>query len=168
MEFLRVLDYKREESARNNKSQRWKERVRVVPTEQQDSLFRVLPEGMPVDYFDPIFFNQLQPKTRNRIAMAKVSLLPSMSQALTWNVEERMTDKAFTKKYGAEVFSQYEMVSDIDMEADADDEWAEDEDEEDEDMPLTIVADDADIASSRQTISLHLSDSGGSSMSSVS
>ncbi len=71
--FYRILDWKREEVARQDKSRRWRERVCVVPVDQQDSAFSALPEGMPIDYYDPAFFNQLQPRTRNRIAMRKIS-----------------------------------------------------------------------------------------------
>ncbi len=71
--FYRILDRKREEVAWQDKSQRWRERVCVVPVDQQDSAFSALPEGMPIDYYDPAFFNQLQPRTRNRIAMRKIS-----------------------------------------------------------------------------------------------
>jgi hypothetical protein len=73
--------------------------------DQQASPFSALPEGMPIDYYDPIFFNQLQPRTRNRIAVRKISLLPSVTESLTWNADERLSDRAFTKKYGIPIFS---------------------------------------------------------------
>ncbi|KAF8893186.1 hypothetical protein CPB84DRAFT_1848664 [Gymnopilus junonius] len=159
--FFRILDRKREESARQSKSRSWKERVRVVPTNQEDSKFHVLPEKMPIDYFDPSYFNQLQPRMRNRIAVEKVSLLPDVSQSLTWNADERMTDKMFTRNFGGPVFEQYQMVSEADM-VDGDDEW---DDDEFEDIPST-VPNDADVEAARNNVSAHLS--GDSSMQSVS
>lgn len=122
---------------------------------QQDSVFSALSEGMPIDYYDPAFFNQLQPRTRNRIAVRKISLLPLVTESLTWNSDERLGDRAFTKKYGAPVFSQYKMVDDADIEDDADDEWVA------EDMDEDIVDDDrvneVDMNVSRNTISTLLS-----------
>jgi len=155
--FYWILDRKREEAVRQDKSRRWCERVRKVPVDQQDSVFSALPEGMPIDYYDPEFFNQLQPRTRNRIAIRKISLLPLVTESLTWNSEERLSDRAFTKKYGAPVLSQYEMVDDADVEDDVDDEWA--AEDIDEDMP--VDDDDRvnvdDMNASRSTISTHLS-----------
>jgi len=158
-QFFRIVDRKREQAARQDKSRRWRERVRVVPGagEQQDSAFHVLPEGMPIDYFDPTFFNQLQPRTRNRVAISKISLLPIVGNSLTWNADERMSDRAFTDKYGAEVFVKYEMVDDADIGDDGDDEWTA-EDEKDEDMTeRDDFDDDFDISASRSTLSNQLS-----------
>lgn len=164
--FFRILDQKRELTTRQTPSQKWREHVQVVPaTDQQDSTFQVLPEQMPIDYFDPSFFNQLQPKIRNRIAIVKVSLLPDITQSFTSNDEEYMGDRAFTKKYGATVFARYHMVSDSDIEdVGGNDEWVTTEDEDD-DMSLIVADDVTVIASSRSTISSHLAGSSGSSMS---
>lgn len=109
---------------------------------------------MPIDYYDPAFFNQLQPRTRNRIAIRKISLLPLVTESLTWSAEERLGDKAFTKKYGTPVFSQYQMVGDADI-GDGDDEWA--EDDMDEDMVDRDQVDVADMNASRSSISAQLS-----------
>jgi hypothetical protein len=108
---------------------------------QQASPFSALPEGMLVDYYNPAFFNQLQPRTRNRIAVRKISLLPTVTESLTWNADERLSDRAFTKKYGTPIFSRYEMVDDVDIEDDGDDQWA--EDDMDDNM---VVRDDVDVA----------------------
>ena len=115
---------------------------------------------MPIDYYDPAFFNQLQPRTRNRVAVHKISLLPLVTESLTWNDKERLSDRAFTKKYGAPVFSQYEMVDDADMKDDADDEWAA-EDDMDEDLDEDLVDHDyvnvANMNASRSIICAQLS-----------
>ena len=111
---------------------------------------------MPIDYFDPAFFNQLQPRTRNRIAIRKISLLPLVTESLTWNSDERLSDRAFTKKYSTPVFSQYEMVGDADIEDDADDEWAA-EDDLDEDMVDHDCVNVVDMNASRSTMSAQLS-----------
>jgi hypothetical protein len=106
----------------------------------------------------PAFFNQLQPRTRNRIAVRKISLLPLVAESLTWNAEERLSDRAFTKKYGAPVFSQYEMVGDADIEDDAGDEWAA-EDDMDEDLVDPDYVNVVDMNASRSTISAQLTNS---------
>lgn len=124
---------------------------------------------MPIDYFDPGFFNQLQPRTRNRVAIHKVAFLPNVNQSLTWNAAERISDSVFTRKYGDAVFDQYQMVSDADMAdydgADADDEWMADEDDTlMSDTPTTRggarTADPEAITLSRNALSAHLSASG--------
>ena len=130
----------------------------MVPSDQQDSAFSALPEGMPIDYYDPAFFNQLQPRTRNRIAECKISLLPLVAESLTWNANECLSDRAFMKKYGAPVFSQYEMVGDADIEDDAGDEWAA-EDDMDEDLVDPDYVNVVDMNASRSTISAHLTNS---------
>ncbi|KAF6754953.1 hypothetical protein DFP72DRAFT_1123544, partial [Ephemerocybe angulata] len=74
--FIRDLEFKREKNARLDRSKRWKERVRIVPShDQEDTLFPALPEGMPIDYFDPDFYNSLEPNLRSRIAIPEVALL---------------------------------------------------------------------------------------------
>ena len=54
--------------------------------------------------------------------MRRVAVL-LVTESLTWNSEERLSDRAFTTKYGTPVFSQYKMVDDVDID-DADDKWA--------------------------------------------
>ena len=116
--FLRILDCKRRQAAQLENPRRWRERVRIEAglEEPADTKFHSLPEGMPIDYFRPEFFNQLKPKTRNRIAVRKVAFLPDVDRSLTWNADERMSDNAFVQKYGEDVFSQYEIVTDSDIE----------------------------------------------------
>ena len=59
--WIRLLDKKREEEARLDPKRKWHEHVRVVPEVQKATEFPALPLGMPIDYFNPGFFNQLQP-----------------------------------------------------------------------------------------------------------
>lgn len=128
---------------------------------------------MPIDYYGPEFFNQLQPKTRNRIAVRKVAFLPNVNRSLTWGPDERISDDAFSQKYGEDVFNQYEMVTDADMAdydgSDADDEWMADDDDTMADAATPrssrsrsqAVNLDA-INVSRNTLSAHLSGSSSS------
>ena len=60
--WIRLLDEKREEDACRDPSRRWCEHLQIVPDDQKNSEFLILPTGMPVDYFDPLFFNSLQPR----------------------------------------------------------------------------------------------------------
>lgn len=176
--FFRILDRKRKEMILQDKSRKWRERLRIEasPSEQRDTVFHALPEGMPIDYYKPAFFNQLQPRTRNRVAVAQVALLEDVDESFTWNAAERIADKAFTKKYGPAVFPLYNMVTDDEIANhgdDADDEWADDEDES---MALSDrteriggseseTMDSEALSAARSSLSTHFSDSGISSAS---
>ena len=140
--FIRKLDEKREQAARFDGTRRWRERLRVVPLEnQKETLFPALPLSIPVDYFDPNFFNQLPPRLRYRLAVKKVALLPDISASFGANSDEKLSDLAFTAKYGDAVFSQYEMVGPDEFGSD-NDEYVDIGDEDDTNM------DEGEISSS--------------------
>lgn len=117
-EFIRRLDEVREQSARLDPSRkRFAERLRCIPTEnQKSSAFQRLPEHMPIDYFDPTFYNRLQPRLRHSITTLQVALLPNSSQYFTRSADERLTDAQFMEKYGDAILAQYQIVAEDDLE----------------------------------------------------
>lgn len=67
--FIRKLDQDREHAARLDPSQRWQERLRMLPPDnQKDTLFPTLPLSIPIDYYNPDFYNKLPPRLRSRVA----------------------------------------------------------------------------------------------------
>ncbi|TEB22702.1 hypothetical protein FA13DRAFT_1595691, partial [Coprinellus micaceus] len=73
--FIRDFDQVRERNTRLDQSKRWRERKRRVPSNQKDTSFPTLPQNMPIDYFDPDFYNSLEASLRARIAIPEVALL---------------------------------------------------------------------------------------------
>ncbi|KJA19181.1 hypothetical protein HYPSUDRAFT_143997, partial [Hypholoma sublateritium FD-334 SS-4] len=171
--WVRILDRVRRESVEQHPTRKWRERRRIVPADtsrQEDSPFVSTPDNIPIDYFDPDFFNKLQPKTRNRVGMNQVAFLEDIEESFTWCANERISDKAFHKKYGTERLSLYHMVGDEDFN-DADDEWNDDTQAEDDvadmeysDAP-TVRDNAASVGSARESFSTGLSASSASSSS---
>jgi hypothetical protein len=131
--WFRLLDKKREEYTRQDPSKKWRERLRIVPEEQKDSDFRALPQQIPIDYFDPAFYNNLQPLRRLLIACKKIAFLPNVDQSFTRNQDEKLSDDDFMMKYGDAVLMAYELVDENEfdgMEDEIDGDWIVDDDEE--------------------------------------
>ncbi|KAJ2911517.1 hypothetical protein MD484_g8895, partial [Candolleomyces efflorescens] len=108
--FFRILDAKREREARLDPSRRWKERIRQEPEVPVETQFLSIPLGMPIDYFDPGFFNELQPKLQAKATNLSLALLPNIEDSLTGCSDEILSDEDFTAKYSADVFPKYNVV----------------------------------------------------------
>jgi hypothetical protein len=124
-----------------------------VPTIQKDTEFLALPEKMPIDYFDPHFYNNLQPRLRDRITSKKVSLLPDIHASFTGHPDEKLSDKKFMAKYADVVLENYNLVNDGEL--------ADDEDSIVDEDEYFIVDDeenlDEDTNGKRQELLAHLS-----------
>lgn len=108
--FFRILDAKREREARLDPSRRWKERIRRVPAQPIESTFSSIPVSMPIDYFDPAFYNSLPPNLRMKAATNEIALLPNIEDTFTLTEDECLTDAAFTNKF-RDVRLAYETIS---------------------------------------------------------
>ncbi|PPR04346.1 hypothetical protein CVT24_013200, partial [Panaeolus cyanescens] len=88
--FIRILDEKR--NAVLEQEGKRISRMRLVPeTGQKKSLFKLLPKQMPMDYYDPDFFNGLTPKQRSEVVRRDyMVLLPNVEQSFTRSREERL------------------------------------------------------------------------------
>ena len=124
--FIRILDLKREEEALLDPTKRRRrEKIQLVPeSDQKDSDFPALPSGLPIDYYDPDFFNSLQPRTRNHIATQKIALLPEVTLSFTGSTDEKLSDADFLAKHGPLVWIRYTLDEE---EVDCED-WIEDDD----------------------------------------
>jgi hypothetical protein len=152
--WIRLLDKKREQDMRRDPTKRWRERLRLVPEVQQDSDFQILPQGLPIDYFDPDFFNDLQPRLRSRTAVQTVALLPDASLSFSRHPDEKLSDEAFMAKYGDEVLARYDL-SDLVDEQD-EEEWIVD-DEMADDVDSDEDPEDLDMSARRSTLTAQLS-----------
>jgi len=140
--FIRKLDEKREEENRYNFRRRGaqKDRIRRLPNPPQDTAYHALPQNIPIDYFDPSFFNQLQPDLRRQIASSSsIALLPNIEDTFTRCPDERLRDDDFMDKYGSMVLSRY-LVDDSDESIGEEENWLDDEEYENE-----YVDDDMDL-----------------------
>jgi hypothetical protein len=67
---------------------------------------------MPLDYFDPEFFNQLQYHTQQEVcaALATIAIPRNEKTWFTHSTEECLCDKDFNELHGADVFTRYQFV----------------------------------------------------------
>lgn len=137
--FIRLLEEKRDEDFRYDTKRRRKERIRKVPEHPTDTAFSALPLNMPIDYYDPAFFNARQPHLRKQIASDMVVLLPNIAETFTKSADERLSFDAFQKKYAKGVLAKYRRddLEEFDEEGD----WI-DDDEFDDDMATDSDFDD--------------------------
>lgn len=102
------------------------ERIRIFPENPVHTAFPLLPfNTVPLDYYDPAFFNSLQPGTRKKIAgpFPIVGLLPNASHSFGHrpnglpHPDEKLGQKAFNAKYREQVLMQYRLddLDDIDF-----------------------------------------------------
>jgi len=108
--FIRLLDKKREEETQYDYTKRCcQDRLRCMPSEPQDTAFPTIPQGVPVDYYDPEFFSQLQPQLCHKIANKSIALLPDIEETFTYSQDEQLSDKAFMQKYGKDILARYKL-----------------------------------------------------------
>ena len=120
-QFIRLLDEVRKEDVRRDPTRRWRERLRKVPENQQETKMDALPLGMPIDYFDPDYFNGLQPRLRYRITNSQVALPPDIKKI--FKSRSKLNDQDITETYGSAILAKYEVVNEEDLQAyDSDDE----------------------------------------------
>jgi len=109
-DWVRCLEVKR---MQDNKYRRGGSRQyrRCIPSIPIDSPIETLPHDMPLDYFDPTFFNGLQYHTQQLCADPDLIAIPKDKNTwFTHSTEERLSDDIFTERYGADVFAKYELI----------------------------------------------------------
>jgi len=89
-----------------------------MPSELQDTAFFTLPQEVPVDYYDPEFFSQLQPQLHCKIANKSIALLSDIEKTFIYSQDEWLSDKAFMQKYSEEILARYKLddLSDVESE----------------------------------------------------
>jgi hypothetical protein len=151
-EFIRRLDCLREDDAGWGGG-RVSERARIVPENgQRDSIFKRLATDLPVDYFDPAFFNQLPAKRRALISTNDVVFPENLDDLFDdHNPENGLDSEEFADthpEYVSQVLASYKLVElgddgmdgfIADEEDEEEEEEEEDEDEENEDEDEEMV-----------------------------
>ena len=114
--LIRLLDEERELVAMYEGKTYRQEHIRIFPEIPEHTAFPLLPfNTVPLDYYDPAFFNSLQPGTRKKIAgpFPIVGLLPNASHSFGHgpnglpHPDEKLGQKAFNGKYREQVLMQY-------------------------------------------------------------
>ena len=99
-------------------------------SEPQETVFSTLPQNVPIDYYDPSFFNGLQPHLCKQIALQMVALLPNIEDSFTKCTDENLSDSVFQSKFADAVLAKYRL-DDLEEINDSEEEWLENEDFED-------------------------------------
>jgi hypothetical protein len=67
---------------------------------------------MPLDYFDPNFFNQLQYHTQQQVCAVPATIAIPKNKRIwfTHSEEESLCDRDFNERHGADIFARYQFV----------------------------------------------------------
>lgn len=122
MAFFRLLDSQRSAMAsRKHSSHTRQERIRQDPNPSEVSKLTSLPESLPIDYFDPLYWNNeltLQERVKwagenPRIALPLARYCSSSDNVALW---KGLSEEEFMSKYGKEVLKEYEIPTKEDRE----------------------------------------------------
>jgi hypothetical protein len=163
--FIRVLDAVRREYMMDLTNGAWKERKRVMPPSPIQSRFWTLPTDVPIDYFDPTFYNRLHPKIQSKLLRSMIAFAPDLdidSMLLAKGEYALTSDVDFLLKYGTSVLSQYDDPAEfMEGQRNADDDGdMENEEEFDSHDDMQDVDEDEDIAVSEPPEELRLKQEG--------
>jgi hypothetical protein len=119
--------------------------IRRIPPNQRDSPLVELPAALPIDYYDPIWYNQ-QPDVLKRLIAIPCVAFPPLVNTIIQPAVVALSDAEFEQKFPKhikKVLKRYKLPTETEGEdwdlADADDE---DEDEENNDDGLKDVESD--------------------------
>ncbi|KNZ52065.1 hypothetical protein VP01_3706g2, partial [Puccinia sorghi] len=105
-------------------------RKRIPSPRPAASIFSKPPKGLPLDFYDPDWFNNLLPQQRIDVADTRqVALLPDATQSLQGKqvASEKLTDKQFNAKFFDQLSAPYDLTHEI--ENNDDEEETDDEDD---------------------------------------
>jgi hypothetical protein len=145
-EMVVALDQKREMMVSLTQNARWQERKRVRPTENQPpSSFPRIPYDVPLDYYDPAFFNELPAGTRRKIIAStapRIALPPrGMPLFASKDPVARLGHDQFMARYGNDLLNSYDLPS-----SDEDSDSTSDGSDDDGDAPRPEPVDNDDTA----------------------
>ncbi|MBW0588768.1 hypothetical protein O181_128483, partial [Austropuccinia psidii MF-1] len=127
-------------------------RERIIPHEPLKSVGTRVPKGLPIDFYDPSWFNSRSAGQKTITADAfNVAFLPDASQSLrgAQHPDERLGDRKFTDKYWDILIEPYDISHEIPNEEELDEtdeetyddsEVGSSEDESDEEEEVQEVA----------------------------
>jgi len=117
--FIQLLDEKCEKKFCYTVTKCCQEYICWLASQPQETLFTSLAQELPLNYFTPIFFNNLQWFLHKKIASHSITLLPDIEKSFTGCPDELLSDSLFNTKYGKVVLAQYkldDLDGDIDKE----------------------------------------------------
>ena len=147
--FIWLLDEKCEEKFHYTVTKHHWEHICWLVSQPQETLFTSLAQGLPLNYFDPIFFNNLQWFLYKKIASCLIALLPDIEKSFTGCPDELLSDLLFNAKYSKGVLAQYkldDLDDDIDKEEIFPDNEVIEEEDEFEDVEMEDDLETSQIA----------------------
>lgn len=114
------------------KGKRVQRRKRLPPKPPQDTIFPKPPKGLPLDFYDPDWFNDLLPQQKLEFAdTRKVAFLPDADKSLMGKqlAIEKLSDKQFVNKFFDQISKPYDLTHEIEN-FDEDDGETDNEDDE--------------------------------------
>ncbi|MBW0517937.1 hypothetical protein O181_057652 [Austropuccinia psidii MF-1] len=123
--FMRRVDEEIEKTDNAN-GKRTQRRQRVEPQSPMESLCKRVPKGLPLDFYDPEWFNECPSGERTVTADShNVAFLQDVSKSIRGrqHPDEKLNDRNFTDKYWDEMTEPYDLSHEI---------AAEEEDDSDE------------------------------------
>ena len=98
-----------------------------MPSEPQKTVFSTFSQNVPIDYYNPSFFNRLQPYLHKQIALQIVVFLSNIEDLFTKCADENLSDSVFQSKFADTVLAKYRL-DDLEEINDSEEEWLEDKD----------------------------------------
>ncbi|KAA1079345.1 hypothetical protein PGT21_008685 [Puccinia graminis f. sp. tritici] len=102
--FFRALDIAMKKAAEQDPSTHGKRRIRKLPKTPVPSKYTVAPKGLPIDFYDPQWYQQLSEVQQKTIPNTQmVAFLPNASESLQpkkqRHPDEKLKDSSFNRKY---------------------------------------------------------------------
>ena len=147
--FIQLLDKKCEEKFCYTVTKCCQEYICWLASQPQETLFTSLAQELPLNYFTPIFFNNLQWFLHKKIVSCSIALLPDIEKSFTGCPDELLSDSLFNTKYGKAVLAQYkldDLDDDIDKEEIFPDNEVIEEEDEFEDVEMEDDLETSQIA----------------------
>ncbi|PPQ99841.1 hypothetical protein CVT24_009635 [Panaeolus cyanescens] len=143
--LVRWIDEQIEKTAKMGGRMRSNRRVRVIPPpqDQNPTRFPTLPRNMPIDYFDPVYFNTEIPLSLRPQVADKTQLAFAHDANITFVEASRLSDAELMKRYGKDVVTKYTFLDEGYLGADEENEaeWLQDDEEpfDDDDFEMELA-----------------------------
>ncbi|MBW0587812.1 hypothetical protein O181_127527 [Austropuccinia psidii MF-1] len=113
--FMRRVDEEIEKAERIEQK-RSRGRKRIVVDSPSISIHSHPPKGLPIDFYDPSWFNNCPPGQKTTVADSfNIAFLPDASQSILGiqHPDERLNDQNFTEKYWEKCAEYYDLSHEI-------------------------------------------------------
>ncbi|MBW0529711.1 hypothetical protein O181_069426 [Austropuccinia psidii MF-1] len=106
-------------------------RERHIPEDSDAMVTKSIPKGLPIDFYDPDWFNDRTAGQKRNADTFKIAFLPDASKSLLGkpHPDERLSDKRFTDKYWAEAIQEYDISHEIFNDDELDDSLSQESDD---------------------------------------